>query len=96
MAPELVEQVQLNITVNGRRNTFTIENMLVQLMVIRLGKTPNTLEGLLAVRDWLEQRFVDLPPSKGTRPGYARWARYYLITEVADPDLLKQWRRLIS
>ena len=44
-----------HITFGNKRTTITVDTILSQMMAIKLGETPDTLEAHGAVREWLQE-----------------------------------------
>jgi len=80
-----------HITFGNKRTTITVDTILSQMMAVKLGETPDTLEAHGAVREWLQKILVSKLGDDEARKDASQWARRYLIEAIADKKISKQW-----
>ena len=80
-----------HITFGEKRTTISVDTILSQLMAIKLGKIPATLEAHGAVREWLQERLVFELGDDEVRKDASQWARRYLIESIVDKKISNQW-----
>ncbi len=80
-----------HITFGGKRTTITVDTILSQMMAIKLGEIPDSLEAHVVVRAWLQDTLVSKLGDDQARKAASQWARRYLIREIADKNIAKQW-----
>jgi len=74
------------------RTTISVDTMLSELLAIKLKETPKTKEARRAVTAWLQQHLPDrLGEDAGAAQSASYFARHYIIKEIADRRLYKQW-----
>ena len=94
------QQNRYHICFKGRRTTITVDNIISELLAVKLGMLPDAPEAHAQVRDWLE---VTLHDKLGENvPGGSRisqYARVYAIEALADKKLMGQvwdWRLSVA
>mgnify|MGYP005847218845 CR=1 FL=1 len=80
-----MKQIRMHIQIGEQRTTISVDDLLVGLLAIKLGKDPSDTR---VVREWLQEH---LPAKIGTDRGIGKrasqHARILLIEAVADKDL---------
>lgn len=84
--------IRYHVRFGNHQTTISVDTMLSELLAMKLRKTPKTKDAKRAVTAWLQER---LPGALGEDAGAARsasyFARHYIIEEIADRRLYKQW-----
>ncbi|MEQ1712180.1 MAG: hypothetical protein ABL908_12370 [Hyphomicrobium sp.] len=88
-------QQRFHVFVAGKRTTVCLDNILSDLLALKLGSVPRSPDGSATVRVWLQQQ-IDGMPERWWRHRQARrksmrvsqWASEAAIKAVADPLLI--------
>jgi hypothetical protein len=88
----IASTVRYHVSFGTHQTTISVDTMLSELLAIKLTTAPGSKDAMHAVTDWLQEL---LPCRLGADIGAARgasyWARRYIIEEIADQKLCKQW-----
>lgn len=88
-----------HVTVSGKRTTVSLDNIVSDLLALRLGLVPRSAEATAAVGRWLQQQIDSKPNSwwrnrqRASRSPHptsrvSQWAAEAVIKAVADPELM--------
>lgn len=90
-------QKRFHIWFGDSRTTITVDEILFELMAVKLKYAPDDESAHSAVREWLQDKIIS---SLGEQPGnlgVSQYARRYLIDEIADKRLSnKRWEWLLQ
>ena len=90
------QQNRYHIHFKGRRTTITVDNIISELLAVKLGMLPDAPEAHALVREWLEETLHDkLGENVPGGNRISQYARVYAIEALADPELMNQvwdWR----
>jgi hypothetical protein len=78
----------------SKRTTVTLDQLLSDLLALKLGVQPNTTEAHAAVRAWL-QNALDRANDPG-RCMTSQWLTKAVIMEIADTELRRTWYELLD
>lgn len=84
-------QTKFHVRFDGNRTTISVDTVLFELMALRLGVQPDDERAHGVVAEWLQDTVVSKLGDRSGRKDASQWARRYLIEEIVDTRLRKQW-----
>lgn len=80
-------QNRFHITFRNQKTTISVDNILSELLSVKLGFVPETSESKKAVRDWIQIKLIKELGDQPIRKSASQYARRYLIEAIADAEL---------
>lgn len=83
-----------HVQLGSKRTTVTLDQLLSDLLALKLGFQPNTPEAHAAVRAWLQNAL-----DRGNDPGRcmtSQWLTKAAIMEIAESELRQAWNQLLD
>jgi len=80
-----------HITFGEKRNTISVDNILSEMMAIKLKRVPGTAEAHQVVRLWLQDTLVSRLGDYEGRNDASQYARKCLIEKIADKKISREW-----
>ena len=84
-------QTRFHIKFGSQRTTITVDNLLFEMMALRLRVQPDDEYAHSTVQEWLQDTMVSKLGDQPGRKNASQWARRYLIEEIADKRLHTRW-----
>lgn len=87
-------QPRYHVNLGDKRTTVSLDEVLTELLALKLGHTPNTPEAHSGIRQWLQDRLED-----NNDPGrilVSQWLRREALLLVADKKLSKAYGDWVS
>jgi len=81
--------MRYHVTLQNKETTVTIDDILSELLVLRLGYDPDSTEATSAARLWLQQRLAD---HRGL-PHVSQWLQKEIVQMIAAKELLNAHRK---
>ncbi len=90
------QQIRFHIWFGDKRTTISVDQILFELMAIRLKTDFNSDEAHGIVKEWLQENLVAHLGDEDVRKSASQWARRYLIEEIADRRIMARWYEQID
>ena len=87
----MAQLIRFHIWFGDKRTTISVDQILYELMAIRLKADFDSEEAHGIVREWLQDILVSHLGDEDVRKNASQWARRYLIEEIADKRLKSRW-----
>ena len=84
-------QNKYHICFGKRRTTVVVDNILSEMMAIKLGIDPASEEAYQVIREWLQKTIPEKLGNTQGRKNASQWTRRYLIEEIADKIISNSW-----
>ncbi len=86
----MIDQNRYHIQFQGRRTTITVDNIISELLAVKLGVPTAPPDAHSLVREWLENTFHEkLGQNVPGGNRISQYARVYAIEAVADKNLME-------
>jgi len=87
----MASQTRFHVTFGSQRTTITVDDLLFELMALRLKVSPDDDYAYSTVQQWLQDTMISNLGDVPGRKNASQWARRYLIEVIADRRLFTQW-----
>lgn len=77
-------QVSMHIRFGDKRTSITVDDVLFDLLAVKLKVRPDDPEAFGRVREWLQVRLVEELRESSERKNASQWARRLMVLAVAD------------
>jgi hypothetical protein len=83
----------IEMTIRGKttRTTISLDNMLSELLELKLGGKPGTTESHTLGREWLQKKYDE---EVKTGQEESRWFRREVLLLVTDKGLREKWMKI--
>jgi hypothetical protein len=78
-----------HLTRKGRETTVSIDDILVEMLALKLGHDPDSDEARTAVRAWMQDR-LDKSGDHG-RQHLSQWLKARIVDNIVSDDLREAW-----
>ena len=86
----MIDQNRYHIQFQGRRTTITVDNIISELLAVKLGVPTDAPDAHSLVREWLENTLHEkLGQNVPGGNRISQYARVYAIEAVADKNLME-------
>ena len=79
----------MHIRFGDKRTSISVDDVLFDLLALKLKVQPDDPEAFGRVREWLQVKLVEALGESPERKNASQWARRLMVLEVADRRLVK-------
>lgn len=79
--------MRMHIRFGDKRTSITVDDILFELLAVKLKVRPDDPEAFRRVREWLQVRLVEELGESSERKNASQWARRLIVRAVADRRL---------
>lgn len=83
-------QKRFHIYFDSDRTTITVDEILFELLALKLKMLPDDEQAHSEVRNWLQEKIELEIGTMDIRKDASQWARLFLIEEIANSRLMKE------